>query len=1119
MACTPAPGWTPGVIMLGRGISPFFLVVSVLAACGTARAPVASNADGDADAEALTTCTLCHGDAANGNAAPPRSLLGLQAETDLPVGAHQKHLHRGAFAQAIACSECHVVPASVYESGHIVALPARVVFGSLARTGGLAPAWDSSNGRCSATYCHGASLGGGSNTRPEWNQGAAQASCGTCHGLPPASPHPSVPAGLTTSCFVCHAGTVTPDGAILVDGGLHVNGTVDAAGNNCTSCHGNDARSPAAIAPAPPRDTRGNTATSAPGVGAHQAHLVGGAVRGTLPCDSCHVVPGDSSHAILPLDLTWGALARTGKVVPSWDASALTCTNYCHGASLGGGTNTQPVWNGGPSQAPCGGCHGLPPPAPHLVVIPGLATCAVCHPGTVGPDGTLLVAGGLHVNGIVDFPGGKCTSCHGDPGGWGMGGLAPPHDTHGNTATSAPGVGAHQAHLVGGAIRSALPCMSCHVFPTDDLHAQEPLNLTWSALASNGGVTPSWNATALTCSNYCHGASLGGGSNTQPVWNLGPSQAPCGSCHGLPPSTPHPTVTGGLAACVMCHPGTVAADGTILVAGGLHVNGTVEAAGGTCTSCHGDETRSPGAIAPAPPRDAHGNSTTTAAGVGAHQAHLVGGAIRGALPCNSCHVVPGDSAHALLPLDLTWGALARTGGTTPTWNGTSLTCTNYCHGASLGGGSKTQPVWNLGPSQTPCGSCHGLPPAAPHPAVAGGVTACVTCHPGTVAADGTILVAGGLHVNGVLDVSGRGCGSCHGDETRTPSLIAPAPPRDTHGNTATSAPGVGAHQAHLAGGAIRGGLPCNACHVVPGDSAHALLPLDLTWGALAGSGGVTPSWNGNTLTCTNYCHGASLGGGSNIQPVWNLGPPQAPCGSCHGLPPAAPHPVISGGLTACYVCHQGTVAPDGTILIESGLHVNGALEVSGTSCTSCHGDAARTPASIAAAPPRDAQGQTATSFPGVGAHQAHLRGTALGIAIACTECHTVPGDTAHALQPLVLSWGPLASAGGVTPSWNGTALTCTNYCHGATLTGGGNVQPVWNLGPSQASCGSCHGYPPPSGKHNTHVSEQQMDCFSCHETTSAYHLNGRIDPKPSVDWDPVARNCAGSCHGADFGTW
>ena len=134
---------------------------------------------------------------------------------------------------------------------------------------------------------------------------------------------------------------------------------------SCVTCHGDPARLPASIAAAPPVDARGHTATSAPGVGAHQRHLTGGSIRRAIPCDECHRVPTTTDHALQPLDLTWGPLATARGAVPSFDSASLTCTNYCHGLAARGGTNTSPVWNRvDGTQAACGTCHGLPPRLP-----------------------------------------------------------------------------------------------------------------------------------------------------------------------------------------------------------------------------------------------------------------------------------------------------------------------------------------------------------------------------------------------------------------------------------------------------------------------------------------------------------------------------------------------------------------------------------------------------------------------------------------------------------------------------------------------------------------------------------------------------------------------------------
>ena len=205
------------------------LVVATLAlavaACDQLRLP--DDASGSAaGGDGLATCTRCHGDPANGNPAPPRSLNGAADSSHPSVGAHQAHLTAGPLRQPVACGECHVVPSAVSSPGHLSGT-VDVVFGSLASAQGVAPAWDPSTLTC-ATYCHGATLPGGANTTPVWNKGPSQAVCGSCHALPPpeSSGHPAVTGGVT-ACSACHPATVKPDGTIDVAGGKHINGVLD----------------------------------------------------------------------------------------------------------------------------------------------------------------------------------------------------------------------------------------------------------------------------------------------------------------------------------------------------------------------------------------------------------------------------------------------------------------------------------------------------------------------------------------------------------------------------------------------------------------------------------------------------------------------------------------------------------------------------------------------------------------------------------------------------------------------------------------------------------------------------------------------------------------------------
>ncbi len=197
-----------------------------------------------------------------------------------------------------------------------------------------------------------------------------------------------------TDCVQCHT---------------HLDGFLPTSA--CNVCHGNEDNA------APPVSTAGEQDVSFVEVGAHQTHVMGGDIRAAMTCDDCHILPGllDPTHIdAAPAEITWGTLALNAGVSPSWDRNAETCANvYCHGSTLEGGTLTDPTWtvvDG--TQADCGTCHGAPPPATH----PQMSDCSLCHPDTVDGNGDILVDGGFHVNGTVEFTiNGSCDACHGAP--------------------------------------------------------------------------------------------------------------------------------------------------------------------------------------------------------------------------------------------------------------------------------------------------------------------------------------------------------------------------------------------------------------------------------------------------------------------------------------------------------------------------------------------------------------------------------------------------------------------------------------------------------------------------------------------------------------------------------
>ncbi len=204
----------------------------------------------------VTSCMIsgCHRDASNNPKSPEAcntchgNFRGAASEpgTWAPsTGAHAKHLStnvRGATAQ---CRECHNVPSTTFAAGHLgTDGVAEIAFnGPVALTQTDAgrvvptPAYNSSTGRCSNTYCHGNwvlrrssaqssyqhfytdSLMVGANAQPSWTGGAGDAACGTCHAIAPAG-HFSF---ALNACATCHADVIDAAGN-FIDKSKHVNG-------------------------------------------------------------------------------------------------------------------------------------------------------------------------------------------------------------------------------------------------------------------------------------------------------------------------------------------------------------------------------------------------------------------------------------------------------------------------------------------------------------------------------------------------------------------------------------------------------------------------------------------------------------------------------------------------------------------------------------------------------------------------------------------------------------------------------------------------------------------------------------------------------------------------------
>jgi len=194
-----------------------------------------------------------------------------------------------------------------------------------------------------------------------------------------------------------------------------------------------------------------------------------------------------------------------------------------------------------------------------------------------------------------------------------------------------------------------------------------------------------------------------------------------------------------------------------------------------CNSCHGNETNA------APPKDLEGNTSISAAGVGAHQAHLLASdSVGAAVACNECHVVPAvydapghlDSspdAEVVFRGAVSTARFSHIAGadTAARYLQPTLSCANtYCHGY-FPNGNRVSPSWTDGSGQyRACGSCHGdvTKPtigerALPKTQLNGGshlsvqnnpnITQCYRCHPSAIDANYNLNLS--KHINGRVD--------------------------------------------------------------------------------------------------------------------------------------------------------------------------------------------------------------------------------------------------------------------------------------------------------------------------------------------------------------------------------
>lgn len=733
----------------------------------------------------------------------------------------------------------------------------------------------------------------------------------------------------------------------------------------------------------------------------------------------------------------------------------------------------------------CQGCHDVPPqggiyPPEHSSNNP--ATCTKCH---------------AHDNKRGSFAG-ACNTCHGHPPKTASIGTNDGLATPATNAATSPG--AHESHVT----KLGLDCSTCHngysgrTMPNNTIDMGFAIDAskypgfkavdnrgiygntnvlnapyTFTGNVDRTGATPNQN-----CANvYCHGATLknssgvNSGTHTSPNWVGGSNEAQCDSCHktfGTGPGTAGHTRHTVMLGCDNCHgtlPLVSSSGGTWF--GPNHVNGI--------TDWDVSALGAPQAGSPQPVYKANNGVYAT---LGA-TASLAPSAVYGSCSAIYCHSnVQGST-----------GTGSPTVFTEVSWSGSQLTC-GSCHVNMLTSTAATgSHITHAQKMNISCATCHvGYTSTSTDPNLHAKNFAIDVKFPGTGIAAGSLYKG----VNTGNKAPGSGYASCttsycHSNSGPNASTRIYGAPlwggakltcAGCHLDMSTNATGTGNHKAHSSSANVSGPqYGCDTCHAgytstTVNVATHVNQSVNLSFASSAAT----------TYTKTNtFAAGSTFGSCSSK--------------NCHGSSATIPWGTTALWSTTdqCAKCHAGPST--------GGTFYSTAFPVKQTSNTDVK----------------------------VGAHTAHLAGT-IGRTLVCSDCHgTVTLKSANHMNGTTnFVWSSVATNGGLlTPTYS--AGKCDNvYCHGAGLTGGTTAgkTPSWNVPFLPATltpeaCGSCHGFPPATPRHQGLTTPTGFPTTSCgcHPTINSLgttyadifkvgpngekHIDGKLDGAGSCN----------ACHG------
>ncbi|MEE8336270.1 MAG: CxxxxCH/CxxCH domain-containing protein [Candidatus Neomarinimicrobiota bacterium] len=175
------------------------------------------------EAQGVESCNTCHGILSDSTFKSLWPHRGETIQEKTSQETHSKHiLGLNNFRDPLDCSECHLVPDSLFAPDHIIEndFTAEINFDSLAAGESTGPTWDASGKTCSNIYCHG-NFTQGNNQPVNWLN-PVDMNCNFCHDSPPVDHNTNL-----TNCSMCHSSVVNTDNESIKDLTKHINGEIN----------------------------------------------------------------------------------------------------------------------------------------------------------------------------------------------------------------------------------------------------------------------------------------------------------------------------------------------------------------------------------------------------------------------------------------------------------------------------------------------------------------------------------------------------------------------------------------------------------------------------------------------------------------------------------------------------------------------------------------------------------------------------------------------------------------------------------------------------------------------------------------------------------------------------